>query len=73
MLDRGLKVKVLGTFCLSISHRVTGKVVREQLGKLIDGAVWHSGGGALAGNHSECEPPPSCAALTAGFSLQEQH
>ena len=67
MLDRGLKVEVLDTFCLSISHHVTGKVVREQLGKLIDGAVWHSGGRALAGNRSECEPSPSCAVLTTGF------
>jgi len=33
VLGGGLKVEVLGTFCLSISHQVTGKAVKGTAGK----------------------------------------
>lgn len=42
VLDRGLKVKVLGVFCLSVSHQVIGKVIKE----IVENADLWRGGGA---------------------------
>lgn len=33
VLDRGLKVKVMAVFCLSISHQMIGKIIKETVGK----------------------------------------
>lgn len=44
VLDRGLKVKVMAVFCLSISHQMIGKIIKETVGKAdLWGVVWHSG------------------------------
>lgn len=44
VLDRGLKVKGLGVFYLSISHQIIRKIIKETVGKAdLWGVVWHSG------------------------------
>lgn len=42
VLDRGLKVKVMAVFCLSISHQIIGKIIKKTVGKA---DLW---GGCLA-------------------------
>lgn len=44
VLTGGLMIKVLGAFCLSISHQVSGKVIKGNgWESWCVGAVWHSG------------------------------
>lgn len=46
VLDGGLQVEVLGTFCLSISHQVTGKVIKGTVG---NADLWGLFGTQVAG------------------------
>lgn len=62
VLTGGLMIKVLGAFCLSISHQVFGKVIKETAGKAdVWGLFGTQATGALPGVRSplccqHCQP-----------------
>lgn len=68
VLDRGLKVKVMAVFCLSISHKMIGKIIKETVGKAdLWGLFSTQVARALARGHTECDPTVLVSPL--GFGL----
>lgn len=68
VLDRGLKVKVMAVFCLSISHQMIGKIIKETVGKAdLWGLFGTQVARALARRQTECDPTVLASPL--GFGL----
>lgn len=69
VLDRGLKVKGLGVFYLSISHQIIRKIIKETVGKAdLWGVVWHSGSKG-PGQETTLSGTPLCWYLSGLWSV----